>query len=155
MKHYFQRPDANRSAFEHGWFHSGDEGFFRPDAQGRPYFFITGRIKELINRGGVKFSPFEIEEVLLRMPGIRVGLAVAFDNTYYGEEVGAYVVPEEGAQLTEEAVLAHCRACMPFAKCPKVVVFGTEVPVTTTGKYQRLRLKSLFQKWEGVQFRER
>jgi long-chain acyl-CoA synthetase len=153
MKHYFQRPDANQSAFQYGWFHSGDEGFFQADAGGRPYFFITGRLKELINRGGVKFSPFEIEEVLLQVPGVRVGLAVAFDNTYYGEEVGAYVVPEEGAQLTEETVLAHCRACMPSAKSPKVVVFGTEVPVTTTGKYQRLRLKELFRQWENVQFR--
>jgi long-chain acyl-CoA synthetase len=155
MKHYFQRPDANETAFQYGWFHSGDEGFFQPDAQGRPYFFITGRLKELINRGGVKFSPFEIEEAMLRLPGVRVALAVAFDNTYYGEEVGAYVVPQEGATLTEEAVLAHCRACMPFAKCPKVVVFGTEVPVTTTGKYQRLRLKDLFRQWESTQFRER
>src|SRR5262249_5811683 len=154
MKHYFQRPDANQAAFQYGWFHSGDEGFYQPDAQGRPYFFITGRLKELINRGGVKFSPFEIEEAMLRMPGVRVALAVAFDNTYYGEEVGAYVVPEEGAELTAEAVLAHCRACMPFAKSPKVVVFGMEVPVTTTGKYQRLRLKELFKSWENTQFRE-
>jgi acyl-CoA synthetase (AMP-forming)/AMP-acid ligase II len=155
MKHYYQRPDANAAAFQFGWFHSGDEGFYLTDAAGRPYFFITGRLKELINRGGVKFSPFDIEEVLAQIPGVRVGLAVAFDNVAYGEEVGAYVVAEPGVALTEEAVLAHCRTRMPFAKSPKVVVFGEEVPVTTTGKYQRLKLKSLFEPWADTQFRDR
>jgi long-chain acyl-CoA synthetase len=155
MVGYFQRPDANAETFKHGWFRSGDEGFRRRDESGRPFFFITGRLKELINRGGVKYSPFEIEEVLMKLPGVRVGLAVAFDNLYYGDEVGAYVVPEEGAQLTEEAVLAHCRAAMPFDKAPKVVVFGTDVPVTKTGKYQRLMLKERFAQWAEVQFKER
>jgi long-chain acyl-CoA synthetase len=160
MKHYYQRPDANATAFQYGWFHSGDEGFFQSDASPgagvptRPFFFITGRLKELINRGGVKFSPFDIEEVLATVEGVRVGLAVAFDNAAYGEEVGAYVVPEPGVTLSEEAILAHCRARMPFAKCPKVVVFGEEVPVTTTGKYQRLKLKPLFTPWAEAQFKE-
>ena len=154
MLGYFQRPDANAEAFRHGWFRSGDEGFMQRDGRGRPFFFITGRLKELINRGGVKYSPFEIEEVLGRIPGVRVGLAVAFDNVYYGEEVGAYVVAEDGATLDGAAVLAACRAAMPFSKCPKVVVFGTEIPVTSTGKYQRLRLKAHFAAWEHVQFRE-
>src|SRR5207247_10509932 len=122
---------GNPAGFALGLVHSGERGFLRKADQGASYFFITGRIKELINRGGVKFSPFEIEEALLRLPGVRVGLAVAFDNTYYGEEVGAYVVAEEGVELTEEAVMAHCRASMPFAKAPKVVVFGTEVSCTT------------------------
>ena len=96
MKGYFKRPDANAETFKFGWFRSGDEGFYERDEQGRQFFFITGRIKELINRGGVKFSPFDIEEVLLEIPEVKVGLAIAFKNDYYGEEVGAYVVPEEG-----------------------------------------------------------
>ena len=150
---YFQRPDANAETFKYGWFRSGDEGFIRRDAGGRPYFFISGRLKELINRGGVKYSPFEIEEVLLEIPGVKVGLAVAFPNTWYGEEVGAYIVPEDGATLTEAEVLEHCRRRMPFAKSPKVVIFGSEVPVTTTGKYQRLRLQELFSAWADTQFR--
>jgi long-chain acyl-CoA synthetase len=150
---YFQRPDANAETFKHGWFRSGDEGFIRRDAAGRPFFFISGRLKELINRGGVKYSPFEIEETLLQIPGVKVGLAIAFPNTWYGEEVGAYIVPEAGAELTDSEVLAFCRERMPFAKAPKVVVFGTEVPVTTTGKYQRLRLQELFGEWGETQFR--
>lgn len=154
MKYYYQRPDANRETFKYGWFRSGDEGFFELDEQGRQFFFITGRIKELINRGGVKFSPFDIEEVLLEIPGVKVGLAIAFENDYYGEEVGAYVVLEDGAMLTEAQILMHCRARMTFEKSPKVVVFGTEIPVTTTGKYQRLKLRDRFADWKDVQFRK-
>jgi len=154
MKYYYQRPDANRETFKFGWFRSGDEGFQEIDGQGRQFFFITGRIKELINRGGVKFSPFDIEEVLLQISGVKVGLAVAFENDYYGEEVGAYVVVEDGQSLTEDMILSHCRARMSFEKAPKVVVFGTEIPVTTTGKYQRLKLRDHFAAWKGIQFRK-
>jgi acyl-CoA synthetase (AMP-forming)/AMP-acid ligase II len=153
MKYYFNRPDANAETFKFGWFRSGDEGFYELDDAGRPYFFITGRIKELINRGGVKFSPFDIEEVLLEIPQVKVGLAVAFENDYYGEEVGAYVVLNEGQQLSEQQVLEHCRSRMTFEKSPKVVIFGTEIPVTTTGKYQRLKLRDRFAEHKHSQFR--
>ena len=154
MKHYYRRPDANEETFRFGWFRSGDEGFFLKDAEGCDFFFISGRIKELINRGGVKYSPLDIEEVLLELPGVRAGLAIAFPNTWYGEEVGAWVVPQEGAALDEATVLAHCRARLPFAKSPKVVVFGEEIPVTSTGKYQRLKLQPAFAAWRDTQFRE-
>jgi len=154
MKHYFKRTDANTETFKFGWFRSGDEGFYMQDERGRPFFFITGRIKELINRGGVKFSPFDIEEVLLEIPGVKVGLAVAFKNDYYGEEVGAYIVPEPDADLDADAILAHCRERMTFEKAPKVVVFGENVPVTSTGKYQRLKLHDLFTEWAHTQFRD-
>jgi long-chain acyl-CoA synthetase len=154
MKYYYLRPDANAETFKFGWFRSGDEGFYEVGDDGRRYFFITGRLKELINRGGVKFSPFDIEEVLATYPGVRVGLAVGFKNDYYGEEVGAYVVTEEGADIDAGALLAHCRERLTFEKAPKVVVFGTDVPVTTTGKYQRLKLQGLFAEWEHTQFRK-
>lgn len=154
MKYYFKRPDANAETFKFGWFRSGDEGFYEEDERGRKFFFITGRIKELINRGGVKFSPFDIEEVLLQISGVKVGLAVAFENTYYGEEVGAYVVLEDGANVTSDEILGYCRQYMTFEKSPKAVVFGTEIPVTTTGKYQRLKLKDLFTEWHETQFRK-
>lgn len=154
MREYFKRPDANAETFKFGWFRTGDEGFFKRDRLGRTYFFITGRLKELINRGGVKFSPFEIEEVMLEIPGVRVALAVAFTNDYYGEEVGAYVVLNEGAALTEADILHHCRSRLTFEKSPKVVVFGTDVPVTTTGKYQRLKLQDLFADYRTTQFKK-
>jgi long-chain acyl-CoA synthetase len=153
MSGYHHRPDANAETFKHGWFRSGDEGFFKSADDGRAYFFITGRLKELINRGGVKYSPFEIEEVLLEIPGVKVGLAIAFDNDWYGEEVGAYMVRAVGSTVTAEEILNHCAMKLPFAKRPKVVVFGDEIPVTVTGKYQRLKLKSLFIQFQGTQFR--
>lgn len=153
MSGYHHRPDANAETFKHGWFRTGDEGFFKNADDGRAYFFITGRIKELINRGGVKYSPFEIEEVLLEISGVKVGLAIAFDNDWYGEEVGAYVVRSPDSTVTAEEILNHCAMKLPFAKRPKVVVFGDEIPVTVTGKYQRLKLKPLFIQFQGTQFR--
>ena len=153
MQGYFKRPDANAETFKFQWFRSGDEGYFLRDEQGRQFFFITGRIKELINRGGVKFSPFDIEEVLLSLDGVKDGLAIGFPNDYFGEEVGAYVVLEDGAALEKEAILARCREVLTFEKSPKVVVFGEEIPVTSTGKHQRLKLRGLFSQWAHRQFR--
>lgn len=154
MKEYHANPVANETTFAYGWFRSGDEGFYKSDAAGRKFFFITGRIKELIIRGGVNISPFEIDEVLMNMPGVKAGLAVAFDNDWYGEEVGAYVQPKEGTTLTEEEVIKYCRKYFAYAKCPKVVLFGNNIPVTSTGKYQRNKLKPLFEQWKCVQFKE-
>ncbi|MBZ0297290.1 MAG: acyl--CoA ligase [Anaerolineae bacterium] len=153
MKYYYRRPDANQETFKFEWFRSGDEGFYEIGPEGRHYFFITGRLKELINRGGVKFSPFDIEEVLLEIPGIKVGLAVGFRNDYYGEEVGAYCVREEGSAIDADAIIDYCRTRLTFEKSPKVVVFGTDIPVTSTGKYQRLLLQERFSDWEHTQFR--
>jgi long-chain acyl-CoA synthetase len=84
---------------------------------------------------------------------VRVGLAIAFDNKYYGEEVGAYIVPEVGMHLSESQILDYCRRRLGFEKSPKVVVFGKDAPVTATGKYQRLLLKPLFAEWRETQFR--
>ncbi len=154
MKRYHGNDRANEASFTHGWFRSGDEGFFRRDSKGRSYFFITGRIKELIIRGGANVSPFEIDEVLMNMPGVKAGLAVGFENDWYGEEVGAYVQPSGSAELTAEGVIDYCRRFLPFQKCPKVVLFGDDIPVTSTGKYQRGRLRPLFERWKGVQFTE-
>ena len=107
-------------------------------------------MKELIIRGGANISPFEIDEILMHIPGVKAGVAVGFQNDWYGEEVGAYVVLQEGSSLTEADILVRCRRHLPFAKSPKVVVFGTEVPVTSTGKYQRVKCERLFRDVEGA-----
>jgi len=153
MRGYYHNPQANADAFRHGWFRSGDEGFKRRGDDGRDYYFITGRLKELIIRGGVNISPFEIDEVLMSMPGVRVGLAVGFDNRYYGEEVGAYVQVEKGGQITEAQVLEYCKSKLSASKCPKVVIFGDDIPVTSTGKYQRGKLKPLYERHKDTQFK--
>lgn len=153
MKYYLKRPDANRDTFKHGWLRTGDEGFYKLDQKGRKFIFLTGRIKELINRAGEKISPFEVEEVLREIPGVKVGLAVSFPNKWYGEEVGAYIIPEESSRITESDVTEYCKKKLPFYKRPKVVIFGKGAPMTSTGKYQRLQLRQLFAEWENDQFR--
>lgn len=154
MKGYFNNRAANESAFKNGWFRSGDEGFIQKDKTGKPYFFITGRLKELIIRGGINLAPLEIDEVINKAPGVKAGIAVGFENDWYGEEVGAYVQLKEGAEKNEQAILDYCQHHLPFAKAPKVVVFGEELPVTSTGKYQRLKVAHLFEEWKDVQFRK-
>jgi long-chain acyl-CoA synthetase len=154
MRGYYERPDANLEAFAHGWFRSGDEGFYRVGEDEQAYFFITGRLKEIIIRGGVNLSPFDVDEVLNAIPGVGAAMAVGFENAIYGEEVGAYVQLEDGAMLDDAAILAACRQKLPFAKSPKVIVFGDTFPVTSTGKYQRSKLRPLFAAWKDTQFRE-
>ena len=156
---YFKRPDANEAAFQWGWFRSGDEGFYVRDEKGRPFLFISGRIKELIIRGGVNISPLEIDDVLKGHPGVQFAMAVPFENRYYGEEIAAYVVLREGmTPPTEAALLEHCRIRLPFSKRPKVILFGQDVPYTTTGKPKRLELKTRLAEplaaYRDVQFKD-
>jgi acyl-CoA synthetase (AMP-forming)/AMP-acid ligase II len=154
MKYYYENDTANAQTFSYGWFRSGDEGFYQIDDRGRKFFFITGRLKELIIRGGVNISPLEIDEVLARCPGVKAAIAVGFENDFYGEEVGAYVQPIEGITINESDILTFCKNELPHAKTPKVVVFGNDIPVTSTGKYQRNKCKPLFKEWKAAQFRK-
>jgi len=153
MKEYYDNEEANRKAFEFGWFRSGDEGFYKLDGKGRKFFFITGRFKELIIRGGINLSPLEIDEVINKCPGVKAGISVAFDNDWYGEEVGAYI-QKSNQNLTETEVIAYCANHLPFMKQPKAVIFGESIPVTSTGKFQRNKVKHLFTEWKTVQFKE-
>ncbi|MFI5263082.1 MAG: class I adenylate-forming enzyme family protein [Candidatus Kapaibacterium sp.] len=154
MKYYYNNDEANETTFSYGWFRSGDEGFYEIDEKGNKYFFITGRLKELIIRGGVNISPLEIDEVIARCPGVKAGIAVGFENNFYGEEVGAYVQKIDGAILSEDDVITFCKEHLPFSKAPKVVVFGNDIPVTSTGKYQRNKCKPRFLNWKDSQFRK-
>jgi len=151
MKYYYKNQEANASSFANQWFRSGDEGFYLKDGNERKFFFITGRLKELIIRGGVNIAPLEIDEVINSCPGVKAGIAVGFENDWYGEEVGALVQKGDVA-LTEEQVIERCKMQLPYSKCPKVVIFSEEIPVTSTGKYQRNKVKHLFEAWKNVQF---
>lgn len=151
MLEYYANTEANEQAFAFGWFRSGDEGFCMMDEHGRPFFFITGRLKELIIRGGVNISPLEIDEVINMHPKVDAGISVGFENSWYGEEIGAYVRRSDPT-LTEEDLIAFCRGHLPFHKAPKVVIFGDDIPVTSTGKYQRNRVKGLFAEYREIQF---
>ncbi len=153
MKEYFGNREANEKAFTFGWFRSGDEGFYIMDENDQPYFFITGRIKEIIIRGAVNLAPLEIDEVINRAPGVKAGIAVGFENDWYGEEVGAYVQLKDGIVEDPKPILKYFREHLPFAKSPKVIVFGDQIPVTSTGKYQRMKVAHLFEKWKSTQFK--
>lgn len=159
MKYYFDNDEVNRKTFEFEWFRSGDEGFFKYDDLGEKYFFITGRIKELIIRGGVNISPLEIDEVLSTIDCVQSGIAVGFENDWYGEEVGALVLLKEefkndskGSDELKEKIINECSAKLPYYKRPKVVIFSDSIPVTSTGKYQRNKVKDLFKEYKAQQF---
>jgi long-chain acyl-CoA synthetase len=155
MREYAGQPEATAAALAGGWFHTGDEGFWQPAEDGRPYFFITGRIKEIIVRGGSNVSPIEVDEVLRSHPAVEYALAVPFENRFYGEEIAAYVVAKR--EVTEAELLAHCALHLDHARCPKVIVFGDDVPYTATGKAKRLELKrrlaAELAEYRNVQFR--
>ncbi|WP_052702962.1 class I adenylate-forming enzyme family protein [Paenibacillus beijingensis] len=160
MKEYDRSPEANASVFRlgNGRFCTGDEGFYQYDERGRKYFFITGRIKELIIRAGVNIAPVEIDEVICKYSKVRYALSFPFDHKYYGEEIAAYVIPKVGMEVTENEVLEHCRQHLPFSKQPKVIIFGNAVPYTSTGKPKRLELKKKLKEqltvYRDIQFKE-
>ena len=131
---YENNPEANAKSFVNGWFRTGDEGLL--DADG--YLRLTGRIKELINRGGEKIAPLEIDEVLLAHPSISEAVAFGVPHATWGEEVAAAVVLREPA--TEAELLAHCRERLADFKCPRKLYIVESIPRTATGKVQRLNV---------------
>jgi long-chain acyl-CoA synthetase len=154
MKEYFHNDDANQKTFQYGVLQTGDEGFAVADGKGRPFFFIVGRIKELIERGGEKYSTFEIDQLLRSIPGVENALAYGFKSQKMGQEIGAVIEVRKGASLDEAAVLAWFKAKgVPWEKSPKVVRFVEAIPKTATGKDQRLRFAPLFESYYTTQFR--
>ncbi len=131
---YADNPEANAAAFFDGWFRTGDEGYL--DADG--YLFLTGRIKEQINRGGEKISPIEVEEVLLGHPLVSEAAVFAIPDPRLGEEVGAVVVPADGPPPVEAELRAYLRQHLAAFKVPRTIVLRTEIPKGPTGKVQRV-----------------
>jgi acyl-CoA synthetase (AMP-forming)/AMP-acid ligase II/thioesterase domain-containing protein/acyl carrier protein len=126
----------NQAAFSNGWFRTGDQGYI--DEQG--YIFLTGRLKELINRGGEKISPRQIDEVLLDHASIAQALAFSIPHAQLGEEIGVAVVLRDGAALSAIQVREFAAARLAAFKVPKVVKFVKEIPKGPTGKLQRIGL---------------
>ena len=128
---YEGNAEANAESFSNGWFRTGDQGTL--DHEG--YLTLVGRIKELINRGGEKISPREIDEALLRHPSVAEACCFAIPDRVYGEGVAAAVVLKEVA--TEKDLIAHCRASLSDFKCPTTIYIMDSIPRTATGKIQR------------------
>jgi acyl-CoA synthetase (AMP-forming)/AMP-acid ligase II len=143
IRGYENNPQANAESFTNGWFRTGDEGYL--DDEG--YLTLTGRIKELINRGGEKISPREIDEVLLSHPAVAEVVCFAIPDRVYGEEVAAAVVLNGAA--TETELIAHCKATLADFKVPKKIHIVETIPRTATGKVQRRNVAAEMAKLNG------
>ena len=140
MKGYYKNPEATAEVIdENGYLHSGDLGV--KDENGN--YRITGRIKDMIIRGGENIYPREIEEFLYHLPGVRDVQVAGVPSKKYGEEVGAFIILDEGASLTEEEVRDWCRGKIARYKIPKYVFFVKEYPLTGSGKIQKFKLREL------------
>jgi len=140
MQGYYKNPSATAAAFfPDGWLRTGDVGM--RDADG--FFFVTGRIKELIIKGGENIAPREIDEVLLRHPSVLDAAAVGVPDRHYGQEIVACVIRRPGAECSEEEIRSFCLEHLGKYKTPKAIHFVDELPRGPSGKVQRLKLLDL------------
>jgi acyl-CoA synthetase (AMP-forming)/AMP-acid ligase II len=133
---YDANPEANARAFTDGWFRTGDQGLLDDDG----YLRLTGRLKELINRGGEKISPLEVDEVLMDHPAVLQVVTFAVPHPMLGEEVAAAVVLREGQRATERELREFAAARLADFKVPRRIVLVAEIPKGATGKMQRIGL---------------
>jgi len=140
MKGYYKMPEATAQAIDsEGWLHTGDMAIM--DENG--YFKITGRIKDMIIRGGENIYPKEIEEFLYTHPAIKDVQVVGVPSKQYGEEVMACIILKDGAELSEEEVKEFVKSHMARHKTPKYVKFMKEFPMTASGKIQKYKLREM------------
>jgi acyl-CoA synthetase (AMP-forming)/AMP-acid ligase II len=133
---YENNPKANAESFTNGWFRTGDQGVM--DEEG--YLSITGRLKEIINRGGEKISPREVDDVLMDHPAVQQVVTFAVPDKKLGEEVAAAVVLRDGSNATEQEIRKFAGSRLANFKVPRKVLFLEEIPKGATGKLQRIGL---------------
>jgi len=133
FKGYENNPEANARAFMDGWFRTGDQGLLDADC----YLHLTGRIKDIIIRGGENIAPHEVDEILLRHPLVAAAVTFGYAHPTLGEEVAAAVVLHEPHGTTESALMKHCRESLAEYKCPKKIFLVKSIPTTATGKIRR------------------
>jgi acyl-CoA synthetase (AMP-forming)/AMP-acid ligase II len=130
---YENNPEANARSFVDGWFRTGDQGLLDEDC----YLHLTGRIKDIIIRGGENIAPHEIDEVLLKHPAVAAAVTFGFVHPILGEEVAAAVVLHVPESAAESTLLKHCRDRLAEFKCPKRIYVVDSIPTTATGKIRR------------------
>ena len=140
MKEYYKNPEATANAVRNGWLHTGDLGYKDEDG----YFFIVGRKKEMIIRGGENIYPKEVEEALYRFPGVAEAAVVGLPDPVWGEEVYAFVVPEANAALQVESLMAFLKENVADYKCPKAIYTRESLPKTATGKIRKVKIAEEF-----------
>lgn len=140
MKGYYKNAEATAQVIDkNGFLHSGDLGV--KDENGN--YSITGRIKDMIIRGGENISPREIEEFLYHMPGVKDAQVVAVASPRYGEDVGVFIIPHDEAEITAEDVRDFCKDKIARYKIPRYIFFLTEYPLTGSGKIQKFKLREM------------
>lgn len=125
--------DADATSFAHGWFRTGDEGTL--DADG--YLTLAGRLKEIINRGGEKIAPQEVDRVLSAHPAVVEAVAFGVPHSLWGEEVAAAVVLQPASRESERTLIGYCRDRLADHKCPRKIYILSQIPRSATGKLQR------------------
>jgi acyl-CoA synthetase (AMP-forming)/AMP-acid ligase II len=135
---YANNPEANAKSFTDGWFRTGDQGVI--DADG--YLSLIGRLKEMINRGGEKIAPREIDEVLLQHPAVAEAVAFGVPHPSWGEEVAVAVVLK--AEVSEKELTAFARQRLADYKVPRKLFIVDKIPRTATGKIQRRAVAESF-----------
>ena len=138
MKGYLKNPKATEAAFAGGWFHSGDLGVKHPDG----YVQLKDRSKDIIISGGENISSIEVEDALYKHPAVAAAAVVARPDEKWGETPLAFIELKDGASVTVEDLMAHCRAHLAHYKCPRHFLFE-EIPKTSTGKIQKFKLREL------------
>ena len=136
MQGYERDHDANAAAVIDGWFRTGDQGYV--DADG--YLFITGRLKEIINRGGEKISPREVDEIIMEHPAVHQCVTFGLPHDMLGEDVAAAVVLKQGASASDKELRQFAATRLADFKVPRKILILTEIPVGATGKLQRIGL---------------
>ncbi len=140
MKGYYNNPKATEEVIDaNGFLHSGDIGV--KDEEG--YYRITGRIKDMIIRGGENIYPRELEEFLYHLPGVKDVQVVAVPSKKYGEEVGAFIILQDGVQMRDDEVKDFCRGKIARHKIPKYIFFVDTFPMTGSGKIQKFKLREM------------
>jgi len=139
MKGYWNLPEETAKTIKDGWLYTGDIGYMDEDG----YFYITGRKKDIIIRGGENVSPVEVEEVLVQHPAVAEAGVIGIPDAIYGEEIKAFVVIKPGKQVTEEELIAFCKDRLPTFKLPKKVQFMKSLPKNILGKVLRAELRTL------------
>ena len=148
MKGYYKMPAATEKAIDReGWLHSGDLGTM--DEKG--YVRMTGRLKEVITRGGETIYPTEIEEVLFSYPGVSNVQIFGVPDKALGEEIAAWIKLEEGASVTEEEILKYSRGKLPDSHLPRYIRFVKEFPMTPLGKVQKFKMREIAAKEYGLE----
>jgi len=137
---YDNNPEANKKSFSNGWFRTGDQGYFDQDG----YLKISGRLKEIINKGGEKISPLEVDNILMDHPLIEQAVCFGYEDKMLGEEIAAAIIVKEGQNFSEIDVKNYVEEKLVKFKIPKKIFFVNEIPKGATGKLQRNTLAKNF-----------